>query len=417
MIRQNLLEQALNDSLHWFQDSTVMVPSNGFWGIAERIFDVPDPELRKKVFNTFNSFTDYGSWSVIESRRPDCNFQTAYLFLLASQLDLFKDSREKLLETARNLLDFLYFRSGLLNRGVSERAPLGTWNWSHTQWQTKLWFDDNAWTLAIPLLILKQFPKEAERLEIKFWAEKLAGSLSDGFTRTFHCGECFLNQDCYDPAGLWMGRPLLPHWGGLVCFALSLAHSAGIGKKSDEQLIHEYLCYVRSAIDSLNVSELAYALIGTSAAAALLPESRDLHRELATVLADRILQRMDPESGNVPAEHYEAPKGSHLVDTIYTVNWVLLGLQNFLALHPDPRFRAAYEKLLSLVLRIQDHSRLKPYHGCWRGMFDLKSGTWGGGNAYEGGSGSIYSGWTNAPIAILIALELQKASILQISAE
>ena len=39
-------------------------------------------------------------------------------------------------------------------------------------------------------------------------------------------------------------------------------------------------------------------------------------------------------------------------------------------------------------------------------MYDMETGSWGGGDCYEGGAGSIYTGWTNAPISIVIALEL-----------
>jgi len=125
-----------------------MEPNNGTWGVAERIYNVSDTELKKRVFDTFNSFTDYGKWSVIESRRPDCNFQTAYLFLLLARMGF--HGADKI---AENLLEYLYCRSGLLNREPSKRIPLGVWNWSHTKWSATLWMDDNAWTLAIPLLI------------------------------------------------------------------------------------------------------------------------------------------------------------------------------------------------------------------------------------------------------------------------
>jgi len=39
-------------------------------------------------------------------------------------------------------------------------------------------------------------------------------------------------------------------------------------------------------------------------------------------------------------------------------------------------------------------------------MYDLKADTWGGGDCYEGGANSIYTGWTNAPISICIAIEI-----------
>ena len=45
-------------------------------------------------------------------------------------------------------------------------------------------------------------------------------------------------------------------------------------------------------------------------------------------------------------------------------------------------------------------------------MFDMNTGTWGGGDRYEGGAGSIYSGWTNAPIAIAFANEALGISLV-----
>ena len=407
MISESALRNALQKSLHWFKHSSIMVPENGTWGIAERIFNAPDPELRKKVFDSFNSFTDYESWSVIESRRPDCNFETAYLFLLAAELGMDAEARE----IAHNLLEYLYNRSGLLNRGVSTKEPLGVWNWSHTQWRAALWLDDNSWTLAIPLLILHQAPDEAEKFDMLSWAKLLAGELSAGFERSFHAVGEKPVTDIGDPQGVWFGRPGLPHWGALVCFALAIALREGIGREKDKDLIREYFTYVRDSLDTFNPSELAYALIGCSASARILREK--LYSDLCITIMDRILEKMDPVTGSVPSEHYEAPSGAHLVDTIYTINWLLLGFQNCLAGKiGEEKHRQAYEKIFSLVLRIQDQSEERPYNGCWRGMFDLDSGTWGGGNSYEGGAGSIYSGWTNAPIAIVIANELLGKSIL-----
>ena len=46
-------------------------------------------------------------------------------------------------------------------------------------------------------------------------------------------------------------------------------------------------------------------------------------------------------------------------------------------------------------------------------MFDMESGTWSGGDCYEGGAGSIYTGWTNAPISIAIALSLLQESLFR----
>ncbi|MBO7742039.1 MAG: hypothetical protein J6S21_05740, partial [Victivallales bacterium] len=60
----------------------------------------------------------------------------------------------------------------------------------------------------------------------------------------------------------------------------------------------------------------------------------------------------------------------------------------------------AKKRALFLAEIQDDGSERRELKGCWRGMYDCAMRTWGGGNRYEGGAGSIYSGWTNAPIAI-----------------
>ncbi len=423
MIENTMMNNVLTRSLNWFRFSGIMKPEDGFWGVAERLYLCGNPELRKQVFDTFNSFTEYNGWSVIESRRADCNFQTALLFLTAADVYGEKEYRR----IGENLLEYLYCRSGLLNRGGSDGADPGmdgVWNWSHTEWRMKIWMDDNSWALAVPLIIAARDPGLAARYSMMEWADKLAARLYTGFKRTFLASLGKPDADMADPEKQWFGRPLLPHWGGLCCFALSLAVRAGLDRNGEyREMIrryHDYLEHGDGTGDKLNVSELAYALIASAAAAKMQMESDssagNKYLELALGFADRILAKADPETGNVPAEHYEAPKGAHLVDTIYTANWVLLGFQNLMQVLPSgdvgEKYRKLYRKLLKLFAEIQDDSPEKQFNGCWRGMFDTKTGTWGGGDSYEGGAGSIYSGWTNAPIALAFAGELLGTSLI-----
>ncbi len=405
------LKNVWKNSLNWFCCSGIMCPADGTWGIAERFWLCDDPELKKRVFDTFNSFTEKDGWSVIESRRADCNFQTALLFLLSGKID--RENRYR--ATAENLLEFLYCRSGLLNRGGSDGAAPGmdgVWNWSHTEWRMKLWFDDNAWALMIQLRIAELYPELAERFGIRDWAEKLAERLCTGFRRTFLAG---LSEDLSDPEKQWFGRPLLPHWGSLVCTALALAVKAGLDRDGQYQtMIREYHGYLEQNLNSgtLNVSEQAYALTGAAVAA----DCNAGYMALALAFADRILAKADPGTGVVPAEHYEAPKGAHLADTIYTMNWILLGFHLLVHRLPDSpeygKYRDYFDRLLNLFAEIQDQGPEKQFHGCWRGMFDLRTGTWGGGNSYEGGAGSIYSGWTNAPVALVFTAELLGITVI-----
>ena len=137
-------------------------------------------------------------------------------------------------------------------------------------------------------------------------------------------------------------------------------------------------------------------------------------QDLAEQAVDRILAKLDPATGNIPAEHYEAPKGKHLVDTIYTLNWSFLALQMAAELTRSEAVAAAKRKQAELLLSIQDRSDSDFFRGCWRGMYDLTTRSWGGGNCFEGGAGSIYTGWTNAPISLGLLLESRRSSLLDL---
>jgi hypothetical protein len=46
-------------------------------------------------------------------------------------------------------------------------------------------------------------------------------------------------------------------------------------------------------------------------------------------------------------------------------------------------------------------------------LYDTGPNAWGGGDRYEGGAGSIYSGWTNAPIALSFLFEATDRSLFE----
>ena len=98
------MKNTLLRNLNWFEKSGVMIPENGIWGVAERVAVAKNNEAIEKMYSAFVAWTPHGDYSIIEQRRADCNFQTAYLFLLASEVL----GEKKYYETAVNLLDFLY---------------------------------------------------------------------------------------------------------------------------------------------------------------------------------------------------------------------------------------------------------------------------------------------------------------------
>ena len=201
------------------------------------------------------------------------------------------------------------------------------------------------------------------------------------------------------------GAAEFPHWGSLACMALARAFKEEPKKKYAET-IRAYHEYLDLKAESFDASEVCYALIGACAAFRYTGDSYylEISRKFGKLLTGRI-----GDNGNIPSEHDEAPCGPMLVDTIYTVNWAIMGLQALQAI--DHSFADQYRSVLNLICSIQDNSAEPWLNGCWRGMFDMESGTWGGGDCYEGGAGSIYTGWTNAPISTVIALELQNRDL------
>jgi len=391
MLRQAELTRSLEANIRWFEQSGVMFPSDGSWGVGERVALSAGNTALKQTLTSFPAYTTHSDHVVIEQRRPDCNFEAALMFLLAAKaLD-----KPAFRNTARNLLAYLHHRSGMRNPDLSGKGkyPVGAWKWSHIQWDASIWFDDNAWNCAIPLLIAKLDPELDAEFALKSSALTLADALAAGFERQLTVAEP-------DAKGFkWDGDLKSPHWGSLVVLALGLSD-----RRKYAELIARYDVHVRERMDSFTSSERAYVVLGACAAGSL---------DTARLFADRLLSQMDPASGNIPSEWgKEAPIGQHLVDLIYTMNWVVLGLQSLAALTDEAKYRQALVKTLDLVISIQDTTPAAHLNGCWRGMYDLGAKAWGGGDCFEGGASSVYSGWTNAPLAIAIAGELLGASPL-----
>ncbi len=389
------VEEAVRQNLMWFRKSGVMVPSDGTWGVAERLICVQDAAVRDTILKEFGCFTDGGAVGVVESRRADCNFQVVLYHLLAGDFLGCAEARA----IGEELLRFLYTRSGLLSRNA-DVAPLGTWNWSHAIWRTALWFDDNSWAEIVQCILLRCYPGLAQRWGIAEQATLLARALADGFRRTLERPCRREDPDKMDPDGVWNGRIQLPHWGGLVILALT-AFDAWRGTREFASDAERYFTSPTTAV--ANNSERCYALLAASVAARFYGGQR--LQAFRDRMMSEILERADRTTGNLAAEHYEAPSGTGLVDLIYTMNWLPGALQN--AQSDDGLQRRVFD----LLLDIQDRSSSPQLAGCWRGMFNLETRAWGGGDRVEGGAGSIYTGWTNAPVGIWMLLKRQKLSL------
>ena len=391
-MNRELLLAGLRRNLRWFVESGIMVPSDGAWGVAERIFATRDDDLRRQVRREFIAYTPRGDYDVIESRRPDCCFETAAMFLMAERAFPGHGYRE----IAGNILDFLYFRSGLLNRD-NPRFPIGAWHWSHVS-RDVFWVDDNGWCAAIQLEIFAAFPELRRRYDPEGIVHRLVEALGAMLARSIHDEPPSAPERWEDPTGTWRGYLELPHWGVPVWIAL-VADDCRCNSHRWDELGRRYFNYICRQISSLSVSEKIYALIGCCFAAGRRGDAAAL--ELAEQLGREIAGRMDRDSGIIPSEHYEAPRGSGLADLIYTMNWALVAFQLLARLRPTAETIDVYRRLAEFILSAQISAPERHLNGAWRGMCD-RHGNATGGDCIEGGSGSIYSGWTNAPIALAL---------------
>ena len=390
------MKQQLLNNLAWFENSGVMIPENGLWGVAERVAMMKNNSAIERTMNAFPAWTVHEEHCIIEQRRADCNFQAAFMYLLSSRLF----GEKKYYDTAVNILDFLYFRSGLLWRREDTYVP-GSWNWSHIKRASVVWFDDEAWCIFLALEIAARFPELEKRYEMRRFAMMLAPHLAKAMKEAMAPGtEILEDKEKHWRSDFFIGTADMPHWGSLACMALARAYREEPNPEFLE-VLQTYHTYLDERAGSFDASEVCYAMIGSCAAFTYTGDT--FYRNVAEKFGKLLVARMG-ENGNIPSEHNEAPCGPHLVDTIYTINWALLGLLGLKVFAPE--FAEPFKKALDLVISIQDDSPENYLKGCWRGMYDMEKKSWGGGDLFEGGAGSIYTGWTNAPISIVIALEL-----------
>ncbi len=393
---------AVRRNLKWFTRSGVMRPPDGFWGVAERLARTDGNAAAEKMLGSFPCYSQIGDGVVaMEHRRSDCCVQTAWLFDLAA--DALK--RPALRGVADHILAYMTQRSGLRQRDET-RDTFGLWGWSNPINQAVHYTDDNAWVIILLLKLASNGRPDLKPLAIQT-ARTMHRHIKTYLERLDRIGWAGVEN----PAeGIPMAGLLVnPHWFGLACMALSHAAAADPGY-AYRDVIDTYFplalkgppAFQRAHLPAAGLprpwplSEYAYLALAASVAAHQAPGGP---AEAAARQAGEELLRSQFADGHFPAEHGESPSAPHLADLIYTENWAVLALQHMHAWSGEAAYGRAAQRALDFLAGIQDASPDPRFAGCWRGLYDTQAKTWGGGDRYEGGASSIYSGWTNAPIA------------------
>jgi hypothetical protein len=399
MLESNRVKDSLVANLKWFENSGVMDPSDGRWGAGERVVLTDENKSLAKIYREFPFYTEHDGYSIMEHRRADCNFQVALLYWLSA--GALNEPRYRMV--CEKLLTYLFCRSGMRDLYL-EKIPTGLWRWSMPQLQTTYWIDDNSWNGLICLLLSvwdkelgKKFPLEQAGLQV-------ADAFTDFMPKALDDPKPWFHEPC------WSGCVESPHWTALPAMTLACAFTLSHQQRYADvaMMCLDYLERGRARFTS---SENAYLLLGEAMSAWLLDS--DVLKARACSIGDHMCS-IAADRGNFPSEWGETPAGKNLVDTIYTQNWATLGLQILAQKTKAKKYTDAFEKSVRLLMDIQDNSPAKHLHGCWRGLYDLDKSQWGGGDCFEGGANSIYTGWTNAPIAISLAYQLLNQSLASI---
>lgn len=399
-------------NIEWFLNSGIMRPNDGLWGVGERVAVLEGNACVEKLHDTFPSQSDVAPGiAILEHRRPDCCLQAALAFDLAVEV-LCDDG---LKTVADNLIDYVTRRSCL--QDVRADSPTrGLWGWANPNYRGCYWTDDNAWVSTLLLTLAQR-----GRPELANYGITTARALY-GHAKRFMRHVTTNGKDAPFEEKPMLGLRLNPHWMGLV--AMAFAHAAREDKETDYAgLVADYYGVALegpSAYDERSqrvassglpwsISEYAYLSLAAAVASAQFGSAEAI--EAARYACDVLVERQS-SLGHFPSEHYETPVAPNLVDLIYTQNWATLGLLHGAKLFQSAKYRDAFDLSIDLLGDIQDHSPEPHFCGCWRGLYDVKLRTWSGGDRYEGGQRSIYSGWTNAPISLAFLFAITGASFL-----
>ena len=358
--------ESLENSLSWFLNSGVM-PNEGRDGVAERIvLTAGNPALDriKEVFPDLSSEHD-GYW-IMEQRRADCCFETALLFLLAGK----KLNNDFYLRVGKNILEYLFERSGLRKEDM--------WNWYvPSNVPRSWWFDDNGWVAAIEIFIGQQFPELDKKYDLIAKGRKSALIMGEAVIRNLTSEKPIIHGKW--PDEVFGGEPRKPHWGTPVCVALLLA--------GEFDMVCQYHQWGEKNWHQFGLSEWAYALISSAVGGKL---GNSYLKEQSVKIYSYL--KSSEKDGILPSEHCEAPSGKSLADLIYTLNWYLPGLGLVEGGRED------FLRLRDFIISIQNPD------GSWQGMYDISQGKWAGGDLYEGGANSLYTGWTNTVLALTMMM-------------
>lgn len=386
-----------------------------------------------------------GSQEIVWNRRFDCNGEVSGSLALAGVL--LHDDRY--LETARNILEFIYEKS-IMTRGDRARPDnpgFGLIGWNDSRDEKKKFFevyygDDNArglmGSMAAAAVLRDQrwsqrflqcvhanlqttgrFGFRRNRLEQEMLLKDGRKAFFENETINYaphyqaYLWACFLWA--YEQTGepLYLERARTAIRMTLAAYPHTWRWTNGLQQERSRMLLAlAWLVRVQDTAEHRRwLKEMAQELL-------VYQDSCGAIRE---ALGEAGQGQYKPPASNQAYGTNEAPliqsNGDKVSDLLYTSNFALLGLHEAAAATGDILYKQAEDRLAEFLCRIQVRSEKHPeLDGAWYRAFDFGKWEYWGSNADAGwGAWCVETGWTQAWITMVLAMRQQNTSLWQLA--
>ena len=367
--------------------------------------------------------------------RADCNAESAMVLALDGAINHDRESAR----IAGNLLDFVYFKSGICGgpRADPQDGAFGLIGWGDISpaWLVANYGDDDARTMMATIAA-------AASAKNSKWNDPLAKALIANFRTT---GKLGFRSDRVDiPALTQHGWKHFydaetvnysPHF-ECYLWACNLWAYRATGYRPFFDRTTNAISMIMKVYPTGwrwgDNTERARMLVCLSWLIRL--DDTAEHREWLMRVAEDLLKRQQPNGaihewlGGTGGGHYQIPQsneaygtgetpliqqnGDPASDQLYNTGFALLGLHEAVAATHDPKLKMAEDKLAEFLCRIQTRSTKLPYlNGWWFRAFDDRRWEFWASSADVGwGAWSLEAGWAQSWTASTLALRHMKTS-------
>lgn len=373
--------------------------------------------------------------------RADCQAEPA----AALALDSLLNNNRKSAKVAANLLDYVYFNSGMRQgaRGNPKHPAYGLIAWGDVApaWKLANYSDDDARVMLATVLA-------AACLKSDRWDEPLLAALLANLRTT---GPQGFRSDRIDMPQ--MEQNGWKHYQDTARTNFSTHHESYLWACNlwayKQTGYRPFLDHAKEAIRlTMDAFPDKWRWNDTNERSRmLLPlawlvrvEDTPEHREWLSRMVGEVLARQKPSGGveeRVAAGHheYEIPasndeygttetpliqqNGDAVTDQLYTSGFALLGLHEAAGATGNSQWKAAEGRLADYLCRIQVRSDAMPYlDGAWFRAFDFgRWDYWASSGDVGWGAWCIESGWGQAWTAVTLGLRQKKTTLWDISAD